>query len=183
MNRAGFDRAVTREIAQAVGEINAKLVDAGRPYLLVGMGRWGTLDPWLGIPVKWDQISGARAIVEANFTDTAVEPSQGSHFFQNITSFQVGYLTVGVNDLLDWEWLMALPLTETRGLVRHAAEGRAERDRGMDVHRGGGDPRRQQVVLELLVDDQEAERLIKAIKLYYKYVMEKIYNKPTGLDN
>ena len=120
VDRASFDRAATRDIAQAVGEINAKLVDAGRPYLLVGMGRWGTLDPWLGIPVKWDQISGARAIIEANFTDTAVEPSQGSHFFQNITSFQVGYLTVGVNDLLDWEWLMALPLAETRGLVRHA---------------------------------------------------------------
>ncbi|MEO7705491.1 MAG: hypothetical protein ABIV92_12725, partial [Thermoflexales bacterium] len=59
-------------------------------------------------------------IIEANFSDTVVEPSQGSHFFQNITSFQVGYLTVGVNDLLDWEWLMGLPLAETRGLVRHA---------------------------------------------------------------
>jgi hypothetical protein len=119
VDRAGFDRSATRAIAQAVGEINSALVDAGRPYLLVGMGRWGTLDPWLGIPVKWDQISGARAIIEANFTDTAVEPSQGSHFFQNITSFQVSYLTVGASDLLDWEWLMALPATGGGG-VRHA---------------------------------------------------------------
>ena len=67
---------------------------ATRPYLLIGVGRWGSTDPWLGIPVTWDQISGARVIVEAGFRDFRVTPSQGSHFFQNLTSFQVGYFTV-----------------------------------------------------------------------------------------
>lgn len=119
VDHAAFDRSATRDTAQAIGELNARLVDQGRPYLLIGMGRWGTLDPWLGIPVKWDQISGARAIIEANFKDITVEPSQGSHFFQNITSFQVSYLTVGAKDFLDWDWLMALPVAEYRGLARH----------------------------------------------------------------
>ena len=67
---------------------------AGTPYLLIGVGRWGSRDPWLGIPVTWDQISGARAIVETGFKDLHVTPSQGSHFFQNIVSFNVGYFTV-----------------------------------------------------------------------------------------
>ena len=66
----------------------------GTPYLLVGVGRWGSRDPWLGIPVTWEQISGARVIVEAGLRDLKVEPSQGSHFFQNLVSFDVGYFTV-----------------------------------------------------------------------------------------
>ncbi|MGK2857535.1 MAG: PEP/pyruvate-binding domain-containing protein, partial [Thermoanaerobaculia bacterium] len=80
-------------------------------------------DPWLGIPVKWDQISGANAIVEAEPRDLAVDPSQGSHFFQNITAFMVGYFTVstrgGEEEWIDWEWLAAQPALEERGAVRH----------------------------------------------------------------
>ena len=72
----------------------SQLISQKRPYLLVGVGRWGSLDPWLGIPVGWEQIAGARAIVETSFKDMSVEPSQGSHFFQNITSFMIGYFTV-----------------------------------------------------------------------------------------
>ena len=75
-----------------LAQLNAELV--GRPYLLVGVGRWGSADPWLGIPVTWEQISGARVIVEAGFEDFKVTPSQGTHFFQNLTSFEVGYFTV-----------------------------------------------------------------------------------------
>jgi hypothetical protein len=80
-----------------------------RPYLLIGVGRWGTLDPWLGIPVTWEQIAGARAIVETGFKEMSVAPSQGSHFFQNITSFMIGYFTVNPDNhqgFLDWEWLL-----------------------------------------------------------------------------
>ncbi|HUN65010.1 MAG TPA: PEP/pyruvate-binding domain-containing protein [Bacteroidota bacterium] len=103
-----FDRAKTVEVAHEVGELNARLVAENRPYILIGLGRWGTMDPWLGIPVAWDQISGARAIVETGFRDFIVTPSQGSHFFQNLTSFMVGYFTVNPDEgqgMIDWEWI------------------------------------------------------------------------------
>ncbi len=76
---------------------------------MVGVGRWGSLDPWLGIPVNWEQIAGAKAIIETNFKDMAVEPSQGSHFFQNITSFMIGYFHVNSQKqqgIIDWDWLL-----------------------------------------------------------------------------
>ena len=80
--------------------------------MLIGVGRWGSNDPWLGIPVAWDQISGARVIVESGFRDLRVTPSQGSHFFQNLTAFQVGYFTVNPDageGFVDWQWLAAQP--------------------------------------------------------------------------
>jgi CheY-like chemotaxis protein len=104
-----FDRAKSREVAAEVASFNTQLVNDGKQYLLIGVGRWGSLDPWLGIPVNWEQISGASAIVESSFKDMAVEPSQGSHFFQNITSFNVGYFTINTvhnNGYVNWEWLL-----------------------------------------------------------------------------
>ncbi|MGA2990218.1 MAG: PEP/pyruvate-binding domain-containing protein, partial [Candidatus Korobacteraceae bacterium] len=89
-----FERAGSQEAAQSVAYFNAKLVESESSYLLVGAGRWGSNDPWLGIPLKWDQVSGARVIVETGLRDLAVTPSQGSHFFQNLVAFQVGYFTV-----------------------------------------------------------------------------------------
>ncbi|MCH7814099.1 MAG: histidine kinase, partial [Planctomycetes bacterium] len=89
-----FDREHTREIAVELGRINADLVREGRRYVLLGPGRWGSADRWLGIPVTWDQISAAQVIVEATLEDFVVAPSQGTHFFQNLTSLGVGYLTV-----------------------------------------------------------------------------------------
>jgi len=109
-------------VAEDVAYLNAKLNEAGVPYLLIGVGRWGSNDPWLGIPVEWDEISGARVIVEAGFRDFRVTPSQGSHFFQNLTAFQVGYFTVNPDageGFVDWEWLAAEPAVEERGCVRH----------------------------------------------------------------
>ncbi|HMK37906.1 MAG TPA: PEP/pyruvate-binding domain-containing protein, partial [Bacteroidota bacterium] len=117
-----FDRARSREVAGEVSALNAKLVGENRPYLLVGVGRWGSLDPWLGIPVTWDQIAGARAIVETGFKEMSVTPSQGSHFFQNITSFMVGYFTVNANarqGYLDWDWLLAQKPVEQFAFTRH----------------------------------------------------------------
>ncbi len=105
---AKFDRAKSRDVALEVAAFNTKLIAMQRPYILVGVGRWGSKDEWLGIPVTWDQISGASVIVESTFKDFDVTPSQGSHFFQNITSFRVGYFTVNsFNELgfIDWEWL------------------------------------------------------------------------------
>jgi len=116
-----FDRAKSGEIAREVARLNAGLVAVGVPYVLIGLGRWGSADPWLGIPVTWEQISGARVIVESGLKDIKVTPSQGSHFFQNLTSFRVGYFTVNPEDgegFLDWGWLAAQPAVESLEYVR-----------------------------------------------------------------
>jgi hypothetical protein len=117
-----FDRGRSLEVAGDVARLNAELVGARRPYLLVGVGRWGSTDPWLGIPVTWDQIAGARVIVESGFRDVHVTPSQGSHFFQNLTSFGVGYFTVNADlgeGFVDWAWLAGQAAIQERGVVRH----------------------------------------------------------------
>jgi CheY-like chemotaxis protein len=117
-----FDRAKSRDAASEVFQFNEKLLSLGRPYLLIGVGRWGSLDPWLGIPVKWDQISGAKIIIETGFRDMEVDPSQGSHFFHNITAFRVSYFTVNSvtsDGYIDWTWLRARPVEEEKQYVRH----------------------------------------------------------------
>jgi hypothetical protein len=117
-----FDRSQSQEVADGVAHMNAKLNESGKPYLLIGVGRWGSNDRWLGIPVAWAEISGARVIVEAGFRDFRVTPSQGSHFFQNLTAFQVGYFTVNPDageGFVDWEWLGSQPAVEEQGCVRH----------------------------------------------------------------
>lgn len=117
-----FERGRSQEVAEAVSQLNARLCSEGKPYLLIGVGRWGSNDPWLGIPVAWDQISGARVIVEAGFRDFRVMPSQGSHFFQNLTAFQVGYFTVNPDcgeGFVDWEWLASHPAVDEQDCVRH----------------------------------------------------------------
>jgi hypothetical protein len=117
-----FDRAKSREVASEISALNNKLINEGKPYLLVGVGRWGSLDPWLGIPVTWEQIAGARAIIETSFKDMAVEPSQGSHFFQNITSFMVGYFTINpvlMNGFIDWDWLLSQNAIDCKVYTKH----------------------------------------------------------------
>ncbi len=117
-----FDRAKSRDVAREVNLFNNKLILEKKPYLLIGVGRWGTLDPWLGIPVTWEQISGAKAIIEADFKEISVEPSQGSHFFQNLTSFMIGYFTVNLEKEmghLDWQWLMKQKPVEKMEFTRH----------------------------------------------------------------
>ncbi len=117
-----FDRSRSRDAAREIAAMNAELRDEHREYLLIGPGRWGSNDPLLGIPVKWDQISGARAIVESGFRDLSVDPSQGSHFFQNLTAFQVGYFSVNPrvrNSFVDWEWLASQRAASETSLVRH----------------------------------------------------------------
>jgi hypothetical protein len=119
-----LDRARTREAAQAIDAINRGLRQEGRASLIIGPGRWGSADPWLGIPVTWPQISTARAIVETDFLDLEVDPSQGSHFFHNLTAFGVAYFTIhrrGDDGAIDWDWLSAQPLvrTELDGKLRH----------------------------------------------------------------
>ena len=86
------------------------------------VGRWGSLDPWLGIPVTWEQICGAGAIIETGFKDFEVTPSQGSHFFQNITSFMIGYFTISnknESDFIDWKWIMNQKPLERFQYIKH----------------------------------------------------------------
>ena len=118
-----LERARTREAAAALEAINRDLRREGRASLIIGPGRWGSADPWLGIPVTWPQISSARAIVETDFADLEVEPSQGSHFFHNLTAFGVAYFTLHRRDdgAVDWPWLAAqTPVREALdGKLRH----------------------------------------------------------------
>ena len=109
-------------IADEIDRINRRFLEEGRNYVLVGPGRWGSSDPWLGVPVKWPNISAARVIVESGLTNYRVDPSQGTHFFQNLTSFGVGYFTV--NDFLgdgvyNQAFLNSQPVVEETAHVRH----------------------------------------------------------------
>lgn len=116
-----FERERSQDVALDVARFNRRLVAENRPYVLVGVGRWGSSEPFLGIPVAWDQIAGARAIVEAGFRDFTVTPSQGTHFFQNLTSSNVGYFTVNPDSgegFVDWEWLAAQEAAEEASCVR-----------------------------------------------------------------
>lgn len=117
-----FDRMKSRDAAAEVAKFNAQLQQSGTPYLLIGVGRWGSTDPFLGIPVTWNQIAGARVIVEAGFKDFRVTPSQGTHFFQNLTSCDVGYFTVNPEvgeGSVDWDWLTARSAVAEGMFVRH----------------------------------------------------------------
>jgi hypothetical protein len=89
-----FSAAHNEKIAQKVEKINSKFIEEKSNYVLVGPGRWGSTDPWLGIPTNWTQISQARVIVEAGLENYRIDPSQGTHFFQNLTSFRIGYFTI-----------------------------------------------------------------------------------------
>jgi len=109
-----FDVSRTREIAGEIGEVNRRLVEERRPYALVGFGRWGSTDPSMGIGVSWAQISGVRVLVEVGLKGFNVEPAQGTHFFQNVTSLHIGCLTVpyGSQAFIRWERLRSAAATE-----------------------------------------------------------------------
>lgn len=102
-----FAPEATQQVAEEISNINKGLAECQTPYLLIGFGRWGSSDPWLGIPIEWSQISYAKTIVEATLPKMNVELSQGSHFFHNLSSFQICYFLIHYNDIpgIDWEWL------------------------------------------------------------------------------
>ncbi len=116
-----FDIARSHAIAAEVEKFNNELQSAGRPYVLIGFGRWGSSDPWLGVPVDWGQISGARVIVEAPYRDLNPDPSQGAHFFHNLISFGVFYMTVRETGAgrIDWDWLDNQPVIKEGRYLRH----------------------------------------------------------------
>lgn len=117
----GYTASNNQLIAYEIEKLNRKFLEEEKHYVLVGPGRWGSSDTWLGIPVKWPHISAARVIVEAGLTNYRVDPSQGTHFFQNLTSFGVGYFTINayMNDgIYDQAWLNSLPAVEETKFLR-----------------------------------------------------------------
>ncbi len=117
----GYSASNNQLIAYDIEKLNKRFLDEGKHYILVGPGRWGSSDTWLGIPVKWPNISAARVIVEAGLTNFRVDPSQGTHFFQNLTSFGVGYFTINayMNDgLYNQELLNSMPAVEETKFLR-----------------------------------------------------------------
>ena len=118
----GYNAGNNPTIAYEIEKLNRKFLNEGKHYVLVGPGRWGSSDSWLGIPVKWPHISAARVIVEAGLSNYRVDPSQGTHFFQNLTSFGVGYFTINayMNDgIYNKEYLDTLPVVEETKYLRH----------------------------------------------------------------
>jgi len=105
-----------------IEKINSVFVKNSLGYVLIGPGRWGSSDPWLGIPVKWPQISAARIIIESGLKNYRIDPSQGTHFFQNLTSFRVGYFTINpyINEgFYDVEFLNKIEAVYEDKYLRH----------------------------------------------------------------
>jgi CheY-like chemotaxis protein len=118
----GYHASAATETCTQLARFNADLLRRGDPYLLIGPGRWGSTHPQFGIPVVWEDIAGARVIVETTLADRVVAPSQGSHFFQNLAASDTGYFTIGANsasEFLDWSWLLSQPAAAATDGVRH----------------------------------------------------------------
>lgn len=121
-----FDPAKTLEIALELEKINQRFIKKESNYILIGPGRWGSSDSWLGIPVKWPQISAAKIIVEAGQDNYKIDPSQGTHFFQNLTSFKVAYITVNEymhEGFINYKFLDKIPAVYESKMVRHVRLG------------------------------------------------------------
>ena len=122
IKREMFDKSLTLEMAKDVDFMNAQLVSENRKYILIGPGRWGTRDRWIGIPVTWPQISNAKIVVETSFDDFPLDASYGSHFFHNVISMDVGYCSVGNFDSysrISWDMLNQLPAVAETKYFRH----------------------------------------------------------------
>ena len=117
-----FEIAKSREIAMEIEKINNKFIEANKSYILMGFGRWGTSDRWLGIPVEWHQISKAGIIIESYINDFKVDPSQGSHFFHNITSLNIAYMHIGKetkSEYINWDKIKKIKPAEQLKYVKH----------------------------------------------------------------
>jgi CheY-like chemotaxis protein len=117
-----FEAARNTDLVSEIAIINERFLSEGKNFILIGPGRWGSSDPWLGIPVKWPQISAARLIVESGLSHYRIDPSQGTHFFQNLTSFRVGYFTINPfnkDGFFDLDYLAKIPAFYEDGHIRH----------------------------------------------------------------
>jgi hypothetical protein len=117
-----FDASKNLEVATKLNELNDRFLKEDKHYVLVGPGRWGSSDPWLGIPIKWPQISASRLIIESGLENYRIDPSQGTHFFQNLTAFRVGYFTVNPfmsDGFVDYEFLSGMDAVYEDTFIRH----------------------------------------------------------------
>ena len=117
-----FDKMRTREMAVQIEAFNRKMVQEDRKYILIGPGRWGTRDPFIGIPVNWSQISNAKVIVETSLDEFPLDASLGSHFFHNVTSMNVGYFSIqhdASTSFIQWDVLEKQKVIEETEFVKH----------------------------------------------------------------
>jgi hypothetical protein len=117
-----FDKSKTNEMVKEISALNKKMRDENRKYILIGPGRWGTRDPWIGIPVAWPQISMAKIIVETSLDSFPLDASSGSHFFHNVTAANVGYFSVQTNEgtgMVNWEKLDSFEPIEQTNYFKH----------------------------------------------------------------
>ncbi|MCF6366072.1 MAG: pyruvate, phosphate dikinase [Bacteroidales bacterium] len=122
VNPETFDKSKTEQIAKEIDVFNKKMISEGKSYVLIGPGRWGTRDKWIGIPVNWTQISKAKVIVETSLHDFPLEASSGSHFFHNVTSMNVGYFSIQHTDAegyINWKELAEQELVEETDFIKH----------------------------------------------------------------
>jgi hypothetical protein len=118
--KSSFDMSHSAQVVSQIRSLNSKLMEEKKPYLLIGPGRWGSADHWLGIPVIWSDIAGVKVIIETPFNERAIDPSQGSHFFHDLISSQVGYIiTKEGRGNIDVQWLDSLPVVEDTTDIRH----------------------------------------------------------------
>ena len=114
-----FDLSNSTQVVNQIKSINNKLMDEKKPYVLVGPGRWGSTDPWLGIPVIWSDIAGAKVIIEMPYKERHIDPSQGSHFFHDMIASQVVYLITKKEKDIDWQWIKKQKIVEETEFIKH----------------------------------------------------------------
>jgi hypothetical protein len=117
-----FDPSKNNQLVEMIDQLNQQMLNEKQNYILIGPGRWGSSDSWLGIPVKWSQISGARLIIEMSLEKYMIDPSQGTHFFQNLTSFRVGYFTINQphnQGRIAWDVIDKLPVIFENDFISH----------------------------------------------------------------
>jgi len=114
-----FDLSNSNQVVNQIKNVNKKLMEEKKPYILVGPGRWGSTDPWLGIPVIWSDIAGAKVIVETPYKERHIDPSQGSHFFHDMIASQVVYLIIKKENDIDWGWIKKQKIIEQTEFIKH----------------------------------------------------------------
>jgi len=119
VNQDSFDMSKSNEIVNHIRKINTKLMEGKRPYLLIGPGRWGSSDPWLGIPVIWSDIAGAKIIVETPYHERHIDPSQGSHFFHDMIASEVGYIIIKKQEDIDWKKIKSQKEIDENEYIKH----------------------------------------------------------------
>ena len=119
VNQEKFDMSHSNQVVDSIREINNKLLEESTPYILAGPGRWGSADPWLGIPIIWSNIAGAKAIIETPYKERPIDPSQGSHFFHDMIAAQVVYLITKKPEDINWEWIKKQQTIKDTGFIKH----------------------------------------------------------------